>query len=223
MERKKTPKVDLEKLRGLFFSISLSTSLLLVIVAFEWKSDTSHVVITNLDIATQNELLEIPPTVQEPPKAPAIIQPKVIEVPDEEEIKEDIKVIIDLSESEIENDYTPVVAPKVEEVSDEVFLIVEARPQFPGGDTELFKFLTSHVKYPTAARRMAIEGRVYLTMIVEKDGSITNPEVARGFDAGCDQEAIRVAKLMPKWIPGKQRGQPVRVKVTLPISFKLGR
>ena len=224
MESKKTSGANLENLRGLFLSLSLVVSLSLVILAFEWKSTDSHKVLVTNDLTVQDVLLDIPPTLQEPPKPPAVIQPKVVEVPDEEEIEEEIKVVIDISEVELEEKYKPIaLEPKVEEVDDEIFVIVETKPEFPGGDAELMKFLFENLKYPSAARRMGIEGKVFVTMVVEKDGTITNPEVMRGFDTSCDNEALRVMNLMPKWIPGKQRGKPVRVKVSFPISFKMGR
>ncbi|NJN42079.1 MAG: energy transducer TonB [Flammeovirgaceae bacterium] len=201
----------------------MCASLGFVILAFEWKSADEPSIIITSDLTVQEELLNIPPTQHEPPKPPAIIQPQVIEVPDEEEIEEDVKVIIDISEVEHEEAYTPIVLePKVEEVSDEIFVIVETRPEFPGGDTELMKFLFENLKYPSAARRMGVEGKVFVSMVVEKDGTITNPTVMRGFDTSCDNEALRVMGLMPKWIPGKQRGKPVRVKVSFPITFKMG-
>ena len=107
--------------------------------------------------------------------------------------------------------------PKVEKI----FSFVEESPEFPGGEEKLMKFLTTNLKYPQIARENAVEGNVYVKFIIEKDGSITNIQVARGIGYGCDQEAVRVVKTMPKWEPGKQRGTPVRSRFILPFKFKL--
>ena len=128
-----------------------------------------------------------------------------------------------------EDDNTEVViaAPveeivEVEEVEDEIFIIVEKMPEFPGGQQALFKYLSENVKYPVIAQENGIQGRVICQFTVNKDGSIVDVEVVRtGGDASLDKEAVRVIKSMPKWTPGKQRGQAVRVKYTVPVNFKL--
>jgi protein TonB len=94
-------------------------------------------------------------------------------------------------------------------------------PTFPGGDGELFKFLSNNVKYPVIAQENGIQGRVICQFTVNKDGSIVDVVVVRSVDPSLDKEAIRVIKSMPNWSPGKQRGKPVRVKYTLPVNFKL--
>lgn len=103
----------------------------------------------------------------------------------------------------------------------EPWLSVEEMPQFPGGDSELFAFLARNLKYPPEAKEIGVSGRVFVYFVVEPDGSISNATVKRGIGAGCDEEAIRVVSLMPKWSPGKQRGVPVRVQFTLPVKFTL--
>jgi protein TonB len=104
---------------------------------------------------------------------------------------------------------------------DEVFNVVEDAPDFPGGDEGRMKFLKKNLIYPKAARNNSIEGVVYIEFIVEKDGSLTNIKVKRGIGGGCDEECIRVVKLMPNWKPGKQRGEYVRTQFLLPIKFIL--
>lgn len=101
--------------------------------------------------------------------------------------------------------------------------IVEVMPQFPGGTSELMRYLGTNIKYPTIAAENGIEGRVTLKFVVSKDGSISNIQVLRSLDPSCDKEAIRVVKGMPKWIPGMQNGHPVPVYFTLPVLFKLQR
>ena len=102
-----------------------------------------------------------------------------------------------------------------------VYEIVEDMPTFPGGVTELMKWLDSHVRYPTAAIRDGIQGRVFVSFIVEPNGSVSNAKLVRRVDPSLDQEALRVVAEMPKWIPGKQHGAAVRVKYNVPVTFKL--
>ncbi|MCC6936780.1 MAG: TonB family protein [Flavobacteriales bacterium] len=112
--------------------------------------------------------------------------------------------------------------PAAEDAVDEpIFSIVEEMPAFPGGETELFKYLGKTVVYPQMAQDAMISGVVYMTFIVEENGKVNDPKVVRGIGGGCDQEAIRVVKSMPVWEPGKQRGKPVRVQYNLPIRFTL--
>ena len=104
---------------------------------------------------------------------------------------------------------------------DEIFVFVEENPQFPGGDSERLKFLQNNITYPEKAMEKGIQGTVYITFIIEKDGSVTNVKVLRGIGGGCDEEAVRVIRKMPKWIPGKQRGKVVRCQFNMPIKFTL--
>ena len=113
--------------------------------------------------------------------------------------------------------------PKVIEtpVQAEIFTVVEEQPAYPGGEESRFAFLQSNIKYPEEAKELGIQGKVFVTFVVEVDGSITDVRVLRGIGGGCDEEAIRVVKSMPKLIPGKVRGVPVRVQFNLPIKFTL--
>ncbi|MBQ7471406.1 MAG: energy transducer TonB [Prevotella sp.] len=105
------------------------------------------------------------------------------------------------------------------EVAQKIFDVVEQQPQFPGN---LNQYLRDHINYPTIAQENGIQGKVIVQFVVERDGSITQVNVIRGVDPSLDKEAVRVVKSMPKWTPGKQNGQAVRVKFTLPVNFKLG-
>ena len=106
-------------------------------------------------------------------------------------------------------------------VEENVFDVVEQMPQFPGGDAALFEYLSTHIKYPTIAEENGVQGRVIVTFVVERDGSITDVKVVKSVDPSLDKEASRVVQGMPKWIPGKQNGAPVRVKYTVPVTFRL--
>ena len=113
------------------------------------------------------------------------------------------------------------VDSKTETQKDEVYSIVETMPSFPGGQNALVAYIQKNLNYPQSARENGIQGRVYVNFVVEKDGSISNVKVNRGIGGGCDEEAVRVVKAMPKWIPGVQNGQTVRVSYMMPIVFKL--
>jgi TonB family protein len=102
-----------------------------------------------------------------------------------------------------------------------VFQVVETMPSFPGGQDAMTKYMMTTIKYPEEARTKGIQGTVYITYVVEKDGSVSNVKVLRGIGSGCDEEGVRVVSAMPKWNPGKQRGEFVRVQFNLPINFKL--
>ena len=109
--------------------------------------------------------------------------------------------------------------PKVEETK--VFDVVEEMPQFPGGSSALFEYLSKNIKYPVVAEENGVQGRVVVTFVVERDGSITDVKVVKSVDPSLDKEAQRVVKSMPHWIPGKQNGSAVRVKYTVPVTFRL--
>lgn len=115
---------------------------------------------------------------------------------------------------------TPPPAPK-EEVTNKVFDVVEVMPSFPGGQGALLSYLSSHVKYPVVAQENGVQGRVTVSFVVERDGSITDVHVVRSVDPSLDREAARVVSSMPNWQPGKQNGSAVRVKFNVPVQFKL--
>lgn len=229
MTDKKNPKADVNRLSGLFYNVGLVVALLLCITAFEWKFYDN---LETIDLGqledSFDETIEIPVTEMPPPPAPVLQQPEIVEVKDEEEIKQDIQVNMDV---EIQQDAVPDVPvkidappppPPVEEKEDEVFLIVEDQPEPPGGMAEFYKQIGKTLEYPKQARRMGIEGRVFVQFVVDKDGSLGDIKVVKGIGSGCDEAAVEALKKMPKWKPGKQRGRPVKVRMSLPIMFKLG-
>ena len=223
MEPKKNPKVDLTRKSGMLMNIGLCVSLLSVIVAFEWKTyDESGILDLGQVQDDFEDIMEIPPTEQPPPPPPKIQLPEIIEVPDEEEIEEEIEVELDVevTEETVIEDIVFEEAPEEEEV-EEVFTIVEDQPEFPGGMAAFYKFVGDNMDYPSQARRMGIEGRVYVQFVVDKDGSVTEVTAVKGIGAGCDEEAERVLRTAPKFKPGKQRGRAVKVRMVLPIIFKL--
>ena len=135
----------------------------------------------------------------------------------------------DRSENRDETQSTEIVEFKDESTEPEVMVVedekpyeaVEQMPTFPGGETELMKFIRDNLRYPVIAKENGIQGRVILRFVISKTGTIKNVTVLRSLDPTCDKEAIRLIKSMPKWIPGKQNGYNVPVYFTLPIVFKL--
>lgn len=224
MEVKKNPKADLKNRQWMFFFAALTVTLSLVLTAFEWKSYDDVAI---LDLGTIeddfDDILDIPPTEQPPPPPPVIELPQIVEVPDEEEIEEDPDINLD-----VEIDATteiPDIIQEYEEIPEEkvekIFDIVEDKPSFPGGQNAMYKFLGKGMDYPSKARRMGIEGKVFVQFVVNTDGSVSDVKVIKGIGAGCDEEAARVINSMPKWTPGKQRGVPVKVRMFIPVYFKL--
>lgn len=219
---KKDPKHDLRRLSGLLFNVGLVLSMGLVLMAFEWKTPIERsTVALNRDIM-EDQLIEIPPTVIPPPPKPKV-EPVVINEVDDEEIVEDIDLNLDIETTD-ETIIEDVVFsdPEPKEETGDTFFIVEQMPTFMGGDKGRFvQYIGKQIKYPPQARRIGIEGKVFVQFIVSKDGSIQDIQVLRGIGAGCDEEVMRVLQNAPNWKPGKQRGVPVNVKMIVPVSFKL--
>ena len=227
MEVKKAPVADLEGKKTTGMLVGFIFILGLMFVAFEW---TRHEIeetgeIFEVAMITFEEEI-IPITMQEKPVAPVPVEAKQISetieiVEDDAEIEETIiQSDEDMGEViEIQNIENVVVEePEKEE---EIFQVVEAMPEFPGGTQELMKWLQKNIKYPAISQENGIQGRVIVQFVVNKDGSIVDPEVIRSVDPYLDKEALRVVNAMPKWKPGEQRGKAVRVKFTLPIQFRL--
>jgi protein TonB len=225
MELKKYYHADLAKKYSLFLSISLVISLSLVLSAFEWKQyEKPMVELISRNTNTFEELVDVPATEIPPPPEMIIQQPKLVEVPDEQEIKEEIKFVFDVEvteETKIQS--APIIEPQavVEENLDQIFTIVEISASPKNGLSEFYKSIGEQIKYPAQARRMRVEGKVFVEFIVGRDGKIDEVNVVKGIGAGCDEEAVRIIQNTPAWNPAKQRGKPVKQKMVIPIIFKL--
>jgi protein TonB len=224
MEPKKNPKKDLNRKRTLFLQIGLVISLTIVFVAFEWKTyeKQEDILTATGPVQIDQEIVQITQQEQpEPPKAPQVTT--ILEVVgDDEIIQDEIDISIEDRPDQAAQTYVPVLVEEAPEpVAEEIFTFVEEYPEFPGGEKALYEYIKNNIRYPEVARTSGITGTVYVQFVVEKDGSISDVKVLRGIGGGCDEEAVRVVKSMPKWKPGKQRGQPVRVYYTLPIDFKI--
>jgi len=234
MEPKKSPEADLEKSRGVFLQFGIVVALLLCIFLIEYKTyDESVSDLGELDVQMDDEIIPITQREVQPPPPPPPPPPEVIEV-----VEDDVELEDELEMQTTETDMMEEVEviEMEEEVSDEVlsFAVVESVPIFPGCEDakdnderktcfqqKVLIFVSNNFEFPEMAKEMGIQGRVYVNFVIEKNGSITNVEIVRGVDPLLDDEAVRVVKKLPKLIPAKQRGKPVRMSFTLPINAKL--
>ena len=225
MEIKKSPKADLQNKRGLLLEIGLAVSLAVVIIAFAWTPKEHRIEKVDLNYAPiDEEMTEIPRQEQKPPEPPKKVEVKgiadLLQV-----VTNDTKITTEVDFAEFDED-TEVLqqVEVVEEVvaDDEPFLIAETMPSFQGGDLNKFRnWVQSNVKFPQIALENGIQGRVVLSFVIEKDGRLTNIQVLQTPDRSLSEEATRVLEKSPKWSPGKQRNQVVRVKYTLPVDFRV--
>lgn len=218
MALRKSDKADLRSQYPLYVEIAAICALLLLIGAF--KADLSggddfEIVQVEQEVVQMEEIqqtkqIETPP----PPPRP----PVPVEVPNDEILEDDdldLDAALDLDEP-IANLPPPPPAEEEPEPEPDIFVIVEQMPELIGGLASIQK----KIKYPEIAKKAGVEGRVTVQFVVDEQGNVRDPVVLRGIGAGCDEEAVR-AVLQAKFKPGMQRGQPVKVKMSLPITFKL--
>jgi periplasmic protein TonB len=237
MEVKKNEKVDLNRQAGLFYNIGLCISLLLVLGAFSLsiKENLTAIDLAGAEMQDEQTIEEPPQTEQTTPIKPILVQPEIIEVPDEKKIEkvdfiqpEDSVKPQDTRKYDEKAKYVEPPkdsGPKEEKKEDEneIFTMVDGvKAEFPGGYKEFQKFIRDNYEYPRQARRQGLEGTISVQFVVEKEGTITDIKVLRGVSPECDAEAIRVLKKVPAWNPAQQRGRKVRNRITLPIKLKLG-
>lgn len=226
MEVKKSPKADLEGKKTTWLLLGYVFILAVMFIAFEW-SERDKKVTTDTGISEvffEEEIIPITEQEQKvappPPEAPKMEE--VLEI-----VKNDAKVeesTIQASEETgkaVEVKYVAPVVIEEEPEEQQIFQVVEEMPEFPGGMGECLKFLGKNIKYPTISQENGVQGKVIVQFVVNKDGTIVDPVVVRSVDPYLDKEALRVIATMPKWKPGKQRGKAVRVKYTVPVTFKL--
>ncbi|MCB0804729.1 MAG: energy transducer TonB, partial [Bacteroidales bacterium] len=193
IEKKKSKSADLESKKIIFIEIGLIIALAAVLLAFEWKSFEKQ----EIDLAsrsvddTPEEMIEITQHEKPPPPPKPPQQTTVIEiVEDEMEIEDDIEIDVEADEETEMQEYIPVEEEEEEEEEAQIFTVVESMPGFPGGDAARIKYLNENIQYPQMARESGIQGRVFVTFVVEKDGSVTDVRVLRGIGGGCDEEAV---------------------------------
>ena len=229
MEIKKSPKANLENKKFLFMEIGLIAALLMVLGAFEWSTTETTVSILEEETAVVIEEEQVPITQEEqlpPPEVPKEpVMSDIIDIVDDDIKVEDNFLISTEDDASLGveiKDYV-VEQEEEEEVEEEVpFAIVEQKPTFQGGDANTFtKWVFSKIVYPEIAKENGVQGRVTLQFTIETAGSVKNVKVLRGVDSSLDKEAVRVVSSSPKWKPGIQRNNPVRVKYTFPVVFQL--
>ena len=226
MEIKKSPKADLKNKRGLLLEIGLVVSLLLVIGAFSYTPEEKRIEKVDLQApVVEEQIVEITRQDQKPPETPRKVEVKVI-ADLLQVVTNDTKITteVDFTEFDEDVDVVQTVGVVEEEVveEDQPFLIAETMPSFQGGDLNTFRaWVQQNVKFPQIALENGIQGRVVLSFVIEKDGRLTNIQVLQTPDRSLSEEAVRVLSKSPKWTPGKQRNQVVRVKYTLPVDFRV--
>lgn len=232
MQPKKNPKIDLNKNSSLYFAIGLALVLFIIWRGIEWKSyDKSAYLYESLNIVDDDDE-EIPITeqIKTPPPPPPPPAPEVIEVvEDEEEIEE---TVIESTETDQEEIVEVEVLEEEFEDVDVPFAIIEDVPIYPGCENvpkskrrdcfqeQINKHIRKNFRYPEIAQEMGIQGRVFVSFIISKDGTISNIR-KRGPDKNLEREAERIISKLPKMTPGKQRGRAVRVPFSIPITFRL--
>ncbi len=224
MELKKTPKADLKNKRGLLLEIGLIVALGVVIAAFNYTPKEHRIEQVEIIYGeVEEEIIEItrqdlkPPT---PKKVEVKVLSNLLKI-----VENDTKVETEVDFTEFDEDTQVLQSVDGSDdviEDDQPFLIAETMPAFQGGGLDKFhRWVQSNVRYPQIAQENGISGRVTLTFVIEKDGSLTNIQVLQSPDRSLADEATRVLNMSPKWTPGRQRSQPVRVRFTLPVVFAI--
>lgn len=233
MKPKKNPKKDLNRHQGLYFVLGLLFVLLLTLVAFEWKTYENPNNYT-ISMNVEDELLEdIPITVQfnTPPPPPPVQAPPVIEIADnEDDVIEDGIISSETDQEDEVWEVKDIEVLEMDEPEEISFMVIEDVPVFPGCENAkdkracfqkmMNKHIAKNFRYPESAQEIGIQGRVNIMFVIQKDGTIGNIQM-RGPDKSLEAEAKRIIDKLPKMEPGKQRGTPVRVPFSIPITFKL--
>lgn len=230
MESKKTREADLEGRQVQRFLLGLVVVLAVLFVALEWNSSDSGWAFFDTDEDLEAEM-DLSPLKRDKDEIPMMLpQEKVEELPKSEElhlVDEDVELsqeqpeqqeILEKPEKADEEEQPEVVDMYNEPVD---FRVVEDLPQFPGGASEFMKWLTKNLKYPISAQKRMVKGRVVAQFIVNTDGSVSDLELTEHLDNSCDQEVLRVLRLMPKWQAGMMNAKPCRTKVSIPIIFNM--
>ena len=227
MEIKKSEHADLEKGKGTSLLIGFVIALGVMFVALEWTQrevEDNSELYTVKDVSLNEEMIPItlPEKKTVPPPPAAVTKAEIIEiVEDDADIEEDIMASTEDNTEWVDIDDYDVVTVEPEPEEEEIFMVVEDQPEFPGGTAALLEYLRKNIKYPAICRENNIQGRVDLACSGIIEEAIVEPEVVKSVNPSLDKEALRVISTMPNWKPGSQRGKPVRVKYTVPVNFRL--
>ena len=225
MKAKKSKRANLENKKIIFLQSGLIIALGLMLVAFEWTSEFNRSELGSIPDFDPEEEIGIINTF--PPKPPAPKpKPQPIKLVITEILEIDEELDLDLFNSEIDEDtFVPIYDLYTDEEDDDsdpiLFIALEDKPEFPGGQNELLRYLAKATKYPEQAKEAGISGRVHVGFVINKKGKVTEVSLLRGVHPLLDNEAMRVVKNMPDWKPGKQRNKPVKVFFNVPINFTL--
>lgn len=227
MEPKKNPVYDVHHYRPLIFGASLSVSLLVVIILFEWSVRKVDKMVLRQEASifmaplVEHMIHEVKPEEPVKQKVQQVNPDKIVAVKDEPTIaKDEPDLAVEPITSNVPAVNVEIDPLPVESTEDPVFVFVESMPEPEGGLEGFYKLLKKHMKYPSRAQRNHTSGRVFVEFTVGKDGKLTNMKVIKSVGDGCDEEALRVLA-MSKWKPGKQRGVPVNVRMVQAINFQL--
>lgn len=225
METKKHPKFDLEKYKSAFILIGLAVVLGITLVAFNWQTAMGGGdEFAAREVEAEDEMVEITRQDIEPPEPePEPEQQQTPEIINIVEDSEDLDSGFDFDLEAEEDLIVDIVdtGEEEEEADDQVFVIVEKMPVFPGGQVALRRYIAENINYPVVAQENDIQGTVYLRFVVLRNGSIGEVQVQRGVDPLLDEEAVRVIESLPKFTPGRQGGRTVNVWFSVPVKFKL--
>ncbi len=225
MNNKKSPNANLEDKKLTYVLIGLVVVLSAIFVCFEWTD--KEITVYEMDetvMLIEEEMIEQTFEEEPPPPEKEELPEEVfeeIEVVENEKEVEKIEVKSEDDEDRIQEFVAPPVEEIIEDEVEEVFMVVEQMPEFPGGNAKLMEYFSDNIRYPVIAMENGIQGRVICQFTVWKDGSISEVKVLRGADRALDREAVRLIQNMPKWKAGKQRGKAVSCKFTLPVNFVL--
>ncbi len=220
--------------RSMLFAIVIMLAVVLI-PFFIWKQtatagEETTVTSEMMDMAT-NKKEDAPPPPPPPPEqvmeqkakftAPVVTMDttEVVEISQDDLNQSTVNVNVSTEDVVVEDDGSDDIIEEV--IATPVFTVVEEMPSFPGDDASRVRFLTENIKYPQMAKESGIQGTVYVTFVIDERGRVADVKVLRGIGGGCDEEAIRVVKMMPPWNAGKQSGKPVRVQFNMPIKFTL--
>jgi len=225
MELKKSKQANLQGKRVIFFEIGFILSLALVLIAFEWSTDTPSTDKFDTSAQTEVEQETVPITRQEirkePPPPPQTTE--IINIVDDEvEIEDELVLEETEADQETRVSIDAFAQEEEEEESEEIFISVEEMPTFKGKGVEGFRnYIQSHLLYPEIARENGIEGTIYTRFIINENGMAERVSILRGVDPALDQAVVEAIQKSPKWEPGKQRGKAVKVSFTIPVMFTL--
>jgi len=222
MKIRKNPKANLENKRKVFLEIGFIFALIMVLLAFEYRSYEKYtpVLTEGKSVDVFEEFVPITKDKPEIPKPPPVKYQQIKITNDKLETR--FYELPDIYFDDNPDQKWAVYEEPPEVIPDDTPIRFSSDPaEFPGGLSEMYKFLADNIVYPATARELGIQGKVYIDFVIEKDGSVSNVKLVKGIGFGCDEEAMRVIWSMPKWKPAKQNFHTARMAMTIPVKFTL--